>query len=71
MRNELTIRDSEIPFCALGELDDCDAGVMAFGGGSIVIGLGLGSISLSRAAASELAKHLVAALEVQGVRHAS
>lgn len=66
MRNELMPRDTESTYCALGKLDDCDASVMAFGGGSVVFGFGLGSVSLSRDATAELAKHLAAALEAVG-----
>ena len=66
MRNELKPRDAGTPYCAVGELDDCDASVMAFGGGTVVVGFGLGSISLTRAATAELVKHLIAALEAGG-----
>ncbi len=66
MRNELKPRDTDTPYYAMGKLDDCDASIMAFGGGSIVVGFGLGSISLTRSAAAELVKHLAAALEAVG-----
>lgn len=64
--SNLKPRDTGAPYCAVGELDDCDAGVTAFSSGAILVGFGLVNISLSRPAAAELVKHLVAALETVG-----
>jgi len=67
MRNRLELEDpvtDGISYCAAGDLDGCPADVYGYTGGRVIIGVGPASISLTRAAAAELARHLLAALEV-------
>lgn len=69
MRNHLDLEDpitTGINYCAAGDLDGCPADVYGYTGGRVIIGIGPASIGLTRAAATELAQHLLAALEAVG-----
>ncbi len=65
MRNQLTKRSSmhgSTVYSAAGTLDGREADVLAFSHDAIVIGFGLGQVSLSTEAAAELVEHLTEAM---------
>lgn len=66
MRNRLELQHpitTGINYSAAGDLDGCPADVYGYTCGRVTIGFGPASFSLTRAAATELAQHLLAALE--------
>jgi|GEM_PF-3482954 len=72
MRNQLTGRKAIVPgavYSAAGQLDGNDVELLALSHGTIVIGLGLTKLALSREAVAELIDHLEHALEVIECEH--
>jgi hypothetical protein len=66
MRNQLTARTSSIPevaYYAVGDLDGHTVDVHSRSSGSVVVGFGPCTLSLSRTAITELVDHLSNALE--------